>query len=35
MGELADTYLDSLTKEQKEELEEEINKVFCKWNKKI
>lgn len=34
VGECSETYLDNVTKEQFEELEESINEVFYQWNKK-
>lgn len=34
VGEIAEDYLAGVTKEQIEELEESLNAVFIKWNKK-
>ena len=34
IGEVSESYLDSVTKEQEEELEVELNEVFRKWHKK-
>ena len=34
VGDASDTYLDSVTKEQEEELEIELNEVFYRWHKK-
>lgn len=33
-GEVSETYLEGITKEQEKELEEELNKVFYNWHKK-
>lgn len=34
VGEVAETYLEDVTKEQQEELEEKLNEVFYEWHKK-
>lgn len=34
VGEVSETYLEDVTKEQEKELEEALNKVFYQWHKK-